>query len=102
MGQENWALCVNFRVSLPRSSPPQRASLLAIVFFIHYNKYIYAFLQREEEPYIMSKPSKGASWLSAFRVAFPRTLPVLAGYLALGAAFGLMLSIDFPNLKYPI
>lgn len=40
----------------------------------------------------MSKPSKGASWLSAFRVAFPRTLPVLAGYLALGAAFGLMLS----------
>ena len=92
MGQENWALCVNFRVSLPRSSPPQRASLLAIVFFIHYNKCIYAFLQREEEPYIMSKPSKGASWLGAFRVAFPRTLPVLAGYLALGAAFGLMLS----------
>ena len=36
--------------------------------------------------------SKGASRLSAFRVAFPRTLPVLAGYLALGAAFGLMLS----------
>ena len=25
-------------------------------------------------------------------MAFPRTLPVLAGYLALGAAFGLMLS----------
>ena len=30
--------------------------------------------------------------LNAFRVAFPRTIPVLAGYLALGAAFGLMLS----------
>lgn len=28
----------------------------------------------------------------AFRAAFPRTLPVLAGYLALGMAFGLMLS----------
>ena len=30
--------------------------------------------------------------LSAFRRAFPRTLPVLAGYLALGTAFGLTLS----------
>ena len=27
----------------------------------------------------------------AFRAAFPRTLPVLAGYLALGTAFGLLL-----------
>ena len=30
--------------------------------------------------------------LTAFRLAFPRTLPVLAGYLTLGTAFGLMLS----------
>lgn len=30
--------------------------------------------------------------LRAVRAAFPRTLPVLAGYLALGTAFGLMLS----------
>lgn len=36
--------------------------------------------------------SKGALWQRTFRAAFPRTLPVLAGYLALGAAFGLMLS----------
>lgn len=55
----------------------------------HYNKCIYAFLLKRTEDDTMSK---GAAWLRAFRVAFPRTLPVLAGYLALGIAFGLMLS----------
>ena len=30
--------------------------------------------------------------LGAFRAALPRTLPVLAGYLVLGVAFGLLLN----------
>ena len=43
------------------------------------------------------------NWKKALRAAFPVTLPVLAGYLALGIAFGLLLSTaEIPIFWAPI
>lgn len=40
----------------------------------------------------MSDRSFPAGWRPALRAAFPHTLPILTGYLALGIAYGILLS----------
>ena len=50
-----------------------------------------------------NKPSKNKNdWTSALRQAFPKTIPVLAGYLVLGFGFGLLLQSKGYNFLWAI
>lgn len=48
-------------------------------------------LAREKWRYIRMN---GTSWSSALRFAFPKTVPVMVGYLFLGTAYGILMSVN--------
>src|SRR5699024_2050344 len=50
----------------------------------------------------VSKMKKRTDIITAFRVAFPKTVPILAGFVFLGIAYGFMLHALGFNAIYPI
>lgn len=43
-----------------------------------------------------------SSWPAAFRAAFPHTIPILAGFLFLGASYGILARVSGLSFVYPL
>jgi 4-azaleucine resistance transporter AzlC len=43
-----------------------------------------------------------SSWSAAFRAAFPHTIPILAGFLFLGASYGILARVSGLSFVYPL
>ena len=43
-----------------------------------------------------------SSWATAFRAAFPHTLPILAGFLFLGISYGILARVSGLSFVYPL